>query len=285
MRNVLKNTNEVCHFWANKVQDSGKAGSIFFDKNCIFSYGYHYVIAKYVNDINGREICLLNDSGYSVTTAKHTSLVSRSIPYDKTVFNVPDINRYTINHEKNVKYYIGKISENLQKSVKARANSEYLINGAKRWQNMLMQYAIAFNLSYPEIENFTEYCHNEIIVTDEFKDNIKQAEKLRQAKILEKKKENINEWLNGSSNYLTNSVNKVFLRLSSDKENIETSKGANVPLKAGKILYNLLQLEDKVNGHNIGNYKVISNTNELLTIGCHKIERKEINRFASLMNW
>ena len=39
-----------------------------------------------------------------------------------------------------------------------------------------------------------------------------------------------------------------------------------------------------IKGHKIDGYTVIG-LNGVLTIGCHKIERKEIDRFAKSQNW
>ena len=50
MRRVLKNHHEVCHFWANQIQDSGKASNMFYERDIIYSYGYHFPIAKHIKD-------------------------------------------------------------------------------------------------------------------------------------------------------------------------------------------------------------------------------------------
>ena len=53
MRNVLKNHHEVCHYWANKIQNSGKSSNMFFEDGIIYSYGYHFPIAKHIKkDVN-----------------------------------------------------------------------------------------------------------------------------------------------------------------------------------------------------------------------------------------
>jgi hypothetical protein len=51
-----------------EIRSGGKCSSVFFEGNTVYSYGYHYPL---LTNINGAWI--LNDSGYSNTTAKHIS--------------------------------------------------------------------------------------------------------------------------------------------------------------------------------------------------------------------
>jgi len=57
-----------------------------------------------------------------------------------------------------------------------------------------------------------------------------------------------------------------------------------VSLKAAKVLFNLIKSGKDIKGFDIDGYTVIG-LNGVLTIGCHVIERKEINRLAALLNW
>lgn len=65
---------------------------------------------------------------------------------------------------------------------------------------------------------------------------------------------------------------------------VETSKGARVDLDKAKVLFDLIKSGRDIKGFDLDGYTVIG-LNGVLTIGCHKIERKEINRFAKLLNW
>lgn len=57
-----------------------KSSNVFFEKNVLFSYGYHYVMA-----IKLKDIFLLNDLNYSVTTAKQKSIFKRLCNNYKTI--------------------------------------------------------------------------------------------------------------------------------------------------------------------------------------------------------
>ena len=68
MRKILKNQNEVAHYWANKVQAQGKASNMFFQGEVIYSYGYHFPIY-----IKWKNTWYENSNKYSVSTSKHQS--------------------------------------------------------------------------------------------------------------------------------------------------------------------------------------------------------------------
>jgi hypothetical protein len=65
---------------------------------------------------------------------------------------------------------------------------------------------------------------------------------------------------------------------------IETSRGAVVNYDSGKALYDKIRRGQDVRGFNIDGYTVMS-LNGVLKIGCHEIERKEIDRFAKSQGW
>jgi len=67
MRNILKNTQEVCHYWSNQVQPSGKAGNVSFDGARLYSY------RACIGRILDNGTIALSNQGYSVTTSKHQS--------------------------------------------------------------------------------------------------------------------------------------------------------------------------------------------------------------------
>jgi len=66
MRTVLKNTREVFHYFANKVQSEGRCGNVSF--NGRLAYSYRAVIGKHFPDG-----IALSDARYSVTTSSHQS--------------------------------------------------------------------------------------------------------------------------------------------------------------------------------------------------------------------
>jgi hypothetical protein len=62
---------------------------MFFEHETAFSYGYHYIAAKFITADNGEKICFVNRRHYSVTTSKHCGELLKAIPYETKVFRVP----------------------------------------------------------------------------------------------------------------------------------------------------------------------------------------------------
>lgn len=69
MRNVLSNIDQVFHYWANKVQSSGRAGNVYFENEKVYSYGAHFCIARH---LPGGTVAFTT-RGYSPTTSGHIS--------------------------------------------------------------------------------------------------------------------------------------------------------------------------------------------------------------------
>ena len=80
------------------------------------------------------------------------------------------------------------------------------------------------------------------------------------------------------------SFTQVRLRINEAKNEVQTSMGANVPIREGKILWDRIKNGKDIKGFRIGHYTVIG-INGTLQIGCHNIEREELVRFTKLNNW
>ena len=65
---------------------------------------------------------------------------------------------------------------------------------------------------------------------------------------------------------------------------VETSKGAEVPIREAKILLERIRGGKDVKGFKIGHFTVIS-LNGVLKVGCHEIPREEIDDFCKRYNW
>jgi len=61
MKKVFKNHSEVCHIFAQRTHSEGRAGNIFFEGDTIYSYGYHYQLAKFIDSEKDETAILIND--------------------------------------------------------------------------------------------------------------------------------------------------------------------------------------------------------------------------------
>lgn len=72
---TIRNNSDVAKAFAAGAT-TGKRKHLFIEGNEIYSYGYHFPIAKIFENQDGSEqIAYFNTDRYSVTTAKHKSLV------------------------------------------------------------------------------------------------------------------------------------------------------------------------------------------------------------------
>ena len=89
-----------------------KNNRMFFENDKLYSYGYHYVIARIDRE---RNIVLLNNNKSSPTTNRHKNIVENVIentaPCIK-VFNVP-------NPSTNLEYNLHRLRDNLQSAIDA----------------------------------------------------------------------------------------------------------------------------------------------------------------------
>ena len=87
-----------------------KNDRMFFENDKLYSYGYHYVIARIDR---GRNIVLINNNKSSPTTNRHKEIVENVIEHSAScikVFNVP-------NPSTNVEYNLHRLRDNLQSAI------------------------------------------------------------------------------------------------------------------------------------------------------------------------
>ena len=79
MKTVFSN-REVADVWAAQSQTYGRSnnGNLFFNSGTLFSYGKHFIVGRYVQNVSGETICLINNRHYSSSTATHQSYARRA---------------------------------------------------------------------------------------------------------------------------------------------------------------------------------------------------------------
>lgn len=131
MKKVFGSINEVCHIFAQRVQTSGRSGNVFFKDDIIYSYGYHYELAKFFNGKNNEIAILINDRGYSNTTSKHISYITQATRHYKQFFVT----------ETNGKDVLDQL-EQLAKKLKKPVNLKYIFSRQKGYFKNILIIAI-----------------------------------------------------------------------------------------------------------------------------------------------
>lgn len=271
MKKVFGSISEVCHVFAQRMQTEGRAGNVFFEGSVIYSYGYHYELARFFQNANNETAILINDRGYSNSTSKHIGYITSATSQHKQFFVT----------ETNGKDVLDQL-EQLAKKLKKARKPEIYIQQAKRLFQKYSDYCNFVGEKH-ELHSFILKAHEAFTtgeVNEYFEEKEKELKKIEQRKIRKEKrqfKQDIEKFFNYEKNYLIDKFNnESFIRISKNGEKVETSKGVKVDAKEAKKLYQLIKAGKDIKGYKIDYYTVIS-LNGTLKIGCHNINLKNMH--------
>ena len=293
MRTVLRNRDEVAHFWANRVQHEGRSGNVFFVGPIIYSYGTHFAIAKHFD-----QGVAFSNRDYSPSTSSHKSLVRRAIPAGTKVIYVPCPNQTAHDQLRMVQRDIDGL---LDRASRARQNKATLMAVALRkaedfntfaeWQYESCRISVAQDLAT-------------------FRAEMAEAERVAQERAAKRaaeeearNAEGIAEWLAGTrvvcprtaspklrvkaprGDRLTDGADGPSL---ANESVIETSWGADIPVEDAKRLWPIIQRQrreglthDFGGRFKVGHYRLQTiRSDGSIVVGCHDIAYTEIERIA-----
>jgi len=261
MKKVFSNSDETIHIFAQQSQSEGRSSNVFFEGTKIYSYGHHYLLGEFID----KDTIVINDEGYSSTTRKHIWLLSSGTKQYRQFYktNVDIMLVYS-----NVQSLVKKLS-------KANKKELYTMPILSHYKE-LNKY-LDYTKTKTQISKTKEYKYIKKIALSIEKDTpaLLEAIKLRQIKEAIKQSENIAKFRNHKTNYVRSKFD--YLRLSIDNTYIETSQGVKIAIQEAKILNNLISKGKDINGFKLGYFTVIGIANNILKVGCHNIELKEIN--------
>ena len=289
MKKVFKNTSEVVHVFAQQTQSEGRnqSGSVYFKDNRIYSYGSHYLLGEFIN----KDTIIINDYGYSVTTSKHINeLRNATIQYNVFFTSLIDI--------KNVE---SVIEANLKCLAKSRKGETYIdiINelekGLTKWVKFCKENKIKKEhfYKYNYIVNKSDYKYKKIVkianslLTPETIEKIKAKGKKEAIKQKAKDKKELKNKIDKFNTYEIDRF-KIgefdYLRLSENKQFVETSQNIRIEKSEAKKLYFAIKKKIDIRGQKIGYYTINKIDNKALTVGCHKICIKSVQKVGLLIS-
>ena len=281
MKKVFSSNSQLAHVWANQLQNEGRASSMFFSGPVIYSYGYHYEIARYIDAPNGQKVCFINANGYSNSTAKHTRHVRHAIPAGIPTYYVPFV-RSSLGYGQGISIenlggviaaMLVECKNKIYDQTKARTNYYSFIEAAGIYAN-IEEICNLFEIQVPERPENWETAR---IKSEHLRDTAVERQTAKQQRELEKQRELLEKWLRHDYNGQLYNI-PVHLRVSRDGKLIETTKGAKVNIEAAfRLLAKLISNED-VKGEKIDGFTVIENTSDHVKIGCHTISWPVINK-------
>lgn len=272
---------ELPHEWTTGRYESGKTsnGTMFYDGATIYSYGYHYPIARYAtvpNIPNASNsdvprtitVCLFNSTSSTKTTeGKHKNGVRRAIPSSWYTFDVPNVVSKLVKqlrngtlsrdeHVANWRYLRDERNRFIELASRAKALKGHLIHCAEDKRNEANQYAQIFKLSRrrcPVIEASPDL-ENELVALRAEADERERKEKAKRVKL---ERERLEQWIVGTYHgtlpnsdvhfrLITKRLEDGSIRTSDglcqDDEIVQTSLGATFPLRDAIPVLNMLRL-------------------------------------------
>jgi hypothetical protein len=298
------NNSELSHVWANQTQTHGKGSNMFFEHETIYSYGYHFIIAKYVTNKEGQKCIFLNQRSYSNSTNKQQSLVWRSIPENVTFYRVVsffnDINTSLTAHKENLNHYINEAEKLQDLTIRANKLKMGYLNQLDSQIDIFNKYVLFFGLQ--DLEQFTsdslhglslkeryetlvkwakEYINSEELKKWQIKD--KEKQRLAEIKAKEEAKEKIELFRQFKISSIYANLGHYLLRYNKDTQMIETSGGVKMSGLVFIKAYNRLINNELTKGQHVGDFVYNGIENEIVSVGCHKIPMTEINNVLSYL--
>lgn len=270
MKKVFSTSDEVIHLFAQQTQKEGRNGSsnVFFEGKKLYSYGYHYLLAEFIDD----NTVMIKDSGYSVTTSKHIGEADYATRQYRQFYTT----------KTDVEQVYNTVIANKNKLATARKPELYIQPILSLWAslNEFIEYKkdklTKKTSEYKEIKRIVKALEGNV---EDYTLKLNQLA-VKQAKAKKRKDvKDLKEALVKFNSYETRTFrigNEDFLRLSKDGLKVESSQGVSVKVENAKTLYNMILRGIDIKGKSIEHYTVTS-INGTLKIGCHSINIKSMH--------
>lgn len=277
MKTVFSDISTIAHMWANKTQSkAGNGRNFFYEGDIIYSYGYHFPIAKHV-EFNGEKAVLFTLQTYSNTTAKHIHVVRQACRHLNVIYC------YSINndHLPNIEWWITQAEYKGGKLLNARKPEIYL-NQLSQLRNEAQRYCNFFDLPMPialeralniqDKEQYSKYIEEQVAF-------IAAAKKEEEKQLKKKHKAALAKWLAGETNRLYVHDGFDYLRMSADNSEVETTQGVKVPYKAALFFYNKIKDGSLKVGDKLEDWTV-NEVGKEIQIGCHTFKTDYLLKFG-----
>ncbi|QIW88596.1 hypothetical protein [Pseudanabaena phage PA-SR01] len=304
IKRVFSNSSECIHIWATRVLGYGRSSNVSFRSSKILTllsseddsdigdvlYSYNTPIAAFRESAKGL-VVFLNDYSYSHTTSKHQSVIRSAVT--QPIFEYDSIPKWVKPEVKHIGYpqcvkpesiwqqyhdiYVALLETAcLRKFSRTSDDRKNLAFQYARKANLIKEYfgldcpMLSFEIT-PELQAALDAA------------NAKKLEKERLA--FERSKQERLDWLAGLSvRYPNAHTNPIVLRVHPSEPNrVQTSRGAVVPLRVCKSLYEAFKAQSMPEDTRVGNFTLQGVYDWGIRIGCHNIQAKELERFAKVI--
>jgi hypothetical protein len=296
--------SELSHVWANQTQTNGKGSNMFFEHGTIYSYGYHFKLAQFVNNKEGEKCILINSSSYSNTTAKHQSLVWRAIPQNIPFFRVVsffnDIDASSTAHKENLTHYINEAEKLQGLTIRANKLKMGYLDQFTNQIDIFIKYTLFFGLH--DLEKFNPILGKGLTIKERYniliswakdytnseelkkwQDKQKENKKKAEIKAKERAKITIEQFRNFQISAIYQNIGHYILRYNKETENVETSGGVKMAKDLFLSYYQRLINNQLLKGQHVDRYTFNGVDGEIVSVGCHKIPMTEIKNIVAVL--
>ena len=298
MKTIFTN-DMVAHVWAQQKQSDGRtaSGNFYFVNETLYSYGSHFIVAKFVEH-DGKKAILVNTDTYSNSTNKHqaaarsaihgTSLTVIYCSFLNSIYGGGGI------HESNKQGWLKQIKQSTILAAKARLRSDSHMRDVANYVKQARTYSSFFKLGWRIVEPKLSPKFIADTKAKQKRDSLrlKKRNHDRAVALIKDKAIASVKWLRGEINSFPSSLRdrtNILLRIKG--ETVETSEGASVPVKDARKLFPLVKLchdnKKLINTYGDGdnvqvghfNLRRIEPTGDI-QIGCHFIKWAQIERIS-----
>lgn len=268
---MSKSNYDIAHDFAYGYE-SGRSCNMFIDDDCIYSYGYHFCIARRA----GRGTLLMTTQGYSRSTAKHISYVERATGHYNKIYCYDP----RASHEENQRSYLADIQHILPKLDKARKPEKW-IHEIQIVCERAKKYCEFFGIKMDkDLAKFVQ--SEDLNKTNEAYEAELKRRAFREHKLLMKKKrEQLEKWHNFEGSDYVSGLDYQELRLNkANKNRIETTMDVEIPFEVAREFYEKLKSGAIKVGDKLFYYVVRRMDRNEIAIGCHTFKRRYLMDFG-----
>jgi hypothetical protein len=283
MKNVFSNS-QLAHVWAQQNQSSGRnsGNTMYFRDSSIYSYGSHYLAARIYN---GNTV-LINEYRYSVSTGKHLSHIwDATSHYKQFSVSCPDNPLQSIIDSMNtlidnyVREYDARSFDkwNLERNIEEVETHNKLCDAFDQPSYKLP--LDFFKTELTELMLYKTWKHEQNNTPEMIEKKRLKAEKAALAKSARLERELEDDLIVFKRSAVINtSLRKLhpsLIAVSMLDNEVVTTRGARVPLKAAILGIKALELGKNIVGMKLGSFTVDKIEGDLITIGCHTLSIKQ----------
>jgi hypothetical protein len=274
MKTVFSNASDCIHAYAQRPNDPtthGRSGNVYFEGGSLYSFGSHYELAKWIDN----ETVLIDDRGYSKTTAKHIGKAQHALSQYRQFYTL----------ETDPQHVAQQLRSYRQKLATARKPELYTVPAVSLIGRYVEWLDYTGKTIAPElielIQHFTSDGMKERINAD------RERIEAQRKKDERKRQENERLFREAFNTYEPFGIYRAAAGADYDlirfKQNdptiVETSQNVKTPYSVALEAFTRLKRAELMKGQHVAGFTVHAIEPEYIRIGCHRFLISDLETF------